>query len=122
MTSSIAIQVLPKVDSEEELMVKAREFLNSTMDFYGRLINCIIFQTPTTSGVMICAHHIVVDGFSGFVMSKQIRGINILNPVKVDGEYYEKDFFHLFVLNLSAKIHLFSNICIIFAKVICFYI
>ena len=86
---------LVKVESEEELMVKAREFLNSTMDFYGRLINCIIFQTPTTSGVMICAHHIVVDGFSGFVMSKQINKFlqdpDYIPSTEQYSEYVEKE-------------------------------
>ena len=62
-----------QVETEEELMQKAQDFLNEPTDRYGLLVDCAIFQTPTTSGVMINAHHIVVDGFSALVMSEHIN-------------------------------------------------
>ncbi|MBR3868924.1 MAG: amino acid adenylation domain-containing protein [Clostridia bacterium] len=63
-----------QVETEDELMKKAQDFLNEPTDRYGLLVDCAVFQTPTTSGIMINAHHIVVDGFSAFVMSEHING------------------------------------------------
>ena len=62
-----------QVETEDELMKKAQDFLNEPIDRYGLLVNCAVFQTPTTSGIMINAHHIVVDGFSAFVMAEHIN-------------------------------------------------
>lgn len=63
-----------QVETEEELMKKAQDFLNEPKDRYGLLVDCAVFQTPTTSGIMINAHHIVVDGFSALVMSEHVNG------------------------------------------------
>ena len=62
-----------QLETEEELMKKAQDFLNEPTDRYGLLVDCAVFQTPTTSGIMINAHHIVVDGFSAFVMSEHVN-------------------------------------------------
>ena len=62
-----------QVETEEELMSKAQDFLNEPIDRYGLLVNCAVFQTPTKSGFMISAHHIVVDGFSAFVMAEHVN-------------------------------------------------
>ena len=62
-----------QVSSEDELMRKAQEFLNEPLNPQKRLVKCAIFQTPTSSGIMISGHHIVVDGYSAFVMSEHIN-------------------------------------------------
>lgn len=62
-----------QVETEAELMSKAQDFLNEPIDRYGLLVNCAVFQTPTKSGFMISAHHIVVDGFSAFVMAEHVN-------------------------------------------------
>ena len=63
-----------QVETEAELMSKAQDFLNEPIDRYGLLVNCAVFQMPTKSGFMISAHHIVVDGFSAFVMAEHVNG------------------------------------------------
>lgn len=84
-----------QVETEEELMQKAQDFLNEPTDRYGLLVDCAVFQTPVSSGIMINAHHIVVDGFSAFVMSEHVN-----NFLKDEGfepviqkypEYVEKE-------------------------------
>ena len=84
-----------QVKSDEELMANARDFINTPTDPYGRLVKCIVFQTPTTSGILICAHHIVVDGFSAFVMSEQInqymKDLSYSPPTQSYLEYIEKE-------------------------------
>ena len=62
-----------QVETEEELMQKAQDFLNEPKDRYGLLVNCAVFQTPTTSGFMINAHHIVIDGFSAIAMASHVN-------------------------------------------------
>ena len=62
-----------KVDTEEELMAHFKEFINTPTDIYGRLVKCIVFQTSSTSGILISAHHMVIDGFSASVMSEDIN-------------------------------------------------
>lgn len=68
-----------KVETDEELMQAAEDFLNTPIDIYGRLVKCTVFQTKNSSGVMICAHHIVVDGYSAVVMAEQINNY-LINP------------------------------------------
>ncbi|MEE1320638.1 MAG: condensation domain-containing protein, partial [Acutalibacteraceae bacterium] len=60
-------------DSEENLLEKARDLLNSPTDFYGMLENPIMFNTPTKSGIMISAHHIAVDGYSSYILAEDIN-------------------------------------------------
>ncbi len=60
-------------ESDDDLMQKAQAFLNAPIDIHGRLVDCAVFQTPTNSGIMIRAHHIVVDGYSAFVMSEHVN-------------------------------------------------
>ena len=83
-------------DSDDDLMEKAQEFLNKPIDVYGRLVDCAVFQTPTNSGIMIRAHHIVVDGYSAFVMSehvnKYIRNPDCTSPENQSySDYIEKE-------------------------------
>ncbi len=84
-----------QVETEEELMKKAQDFLNEPTDRYGLLVDCAIFQTPTTSGVMINAHHIVVDGFSALVMSEHINNFlkdeNFAPIIQKYPNYVEKE-------------------------------
>ena len=62
-----------QLETDEELMHAAEDFLNTPIDIYDRLVKCTVFQTKNSSGVMICAHHIVVDGYSAVVMAEQIN-------------------------------------------------
>ncbi len=84
-----------QVETEEELMKKAQDFLNEPIDRYGLLVNCAVFQTPNTSGIMINAHHIVVDGFSAFVMSEHINNFlkdeNFAPVIQKYADYVEKE-------------------------------
>ncbi len=60
--------------SDDDVKAAANTFINSPTDFFGgELTRGLLFQTPEKSGVMICAHHIVVDGFSAFVSCKHIN-------------------------------------------------
>lgn len=84
-----------QVETEEELMKKAQDFLNEPTDRYGLLVDCAVFQTPTTSGIMINAHHIVVDGFSAFVMSEHINNFlkdeSFAPVIQKYSDYVEKE-------------------------------
>ena len=84
-----------QVETEEELMKKAQDFLNEPIDRYGLLVNCAIFNTPTTSGFMINAHHIVVDGFSVIVMAEHmnelIKDINFVPAIQEYPDYIEAE-------------------------------
>ncbi|MBR5544196.1 MAG: amino acid adenylation domain-containing protein, partial [Clostridia bacterium] len=62
-----------KVGSIEEMLEEEKKFVTAPMDFYGTLVNPIIFQTPTHSGVMIAAHHIAIDGYCSYILSKDIN-------------------------------------------------
>ena len=62
-----------KIDSENELMEKAQAFLAEPLKPNEQLVRCAVFQTPKTSGIMISGQHIVVDGFSAYVMAEQIN-------------------------------------------------
>ena len=84
-----------QVETEEELMKKAQDFLNEPIDRYGLLVDCAVFQTPTTSGIMINAHHIVVDGYSVFVMAEHINNLlkdeDFVPVIQKYADYVEKE-------------------------------
>lgn len=84
-----------QVETEKELMNKAQDFLNEPIDRYGLLVNCAVFQTPTTSGFMISAHHIVVDGFSAFVMAEHVNSFlkneNFVPVIQKYADYVEAE-------------------------------
>ena len=84
-----------QVETEEELMKMAQDFLNEPIDRYGLLVNCAIFQTPTTSGFMINAHHIVVDGYSVIVMAEHmnelLKDINFTPIIQQYPDYIETE-------------------------------
>ncbi|MBQ4644214.1 MAG: amino acid adenylation domain-containing protein [Clostridia bacterium] len=84
-----------QVETEEELMEKAQDFLNEPTDRYGLLVNCAVFQTPTTSGIMINAHHIVVDGYSVIVMAEHmnelLKDINFTPVIQEYSDYIEAE-------------------------------
>ncbi|MBQ2758664.1 MAG: amino acid adenylation domain-containing protein [Clostridia bacterium] len=88
-----------QVETDEELMQAAEDFLNTPIDIYERLVRCTVFQTKNSSGVMICAHHLVVDGYSAVVMAEQINHY-LKNPEYIPpayqsfGEYLEKEESH----------------------------
>ena len=84
------------VSTDEELEAEVIKALNEPIDLSDRLVNCTIFQTPTTSGIIINSHHIVVDGYSGVVMAEHINNY-LKNPdfevpaSRSYQEYVEKD-------------------------------
>ncbi len=84
-----------KVESEAELMQKAQDFLNEPTDRYGLLVDCAVFQTPDKSGIMINAHHIVVDGYSAYVMSEHVNKFlkdeNFVPITQKYAEYVDKE-------------------------------
>ncbi len=84
-----------QVETEEELMKKAQDFLNEPTDRYGLLVDCAVFQTPATSGIMINAHHIVVDGYSALVMSEHInnflKDLDFAPIIQKYPDYVEKE-------------------------------
>ena len=59
--------------SDEEMDSWAVEVVNTPIDFCKTPINCALFNTPDHSGIFIWAHHILVDGFSSFVMAEYIN-------------------------------------------------
>lgn len=54
--------------SREELKQAAERFVNEPMDVFGDLLRCVIFEMCGQTGVLLCAHHILIDGFSTQVM------------------------------------------------------
>ena len=59
--------------SDEEMDKWAVDVVNAPLDFRNSPINCALFNTPEHSGIFIWAHHILVDGFSSFVMADYIN-------------------------------------------------
>ncbi len=88
------------VRNDEELQNKIIEFLNRERNPYEQLSDCAIFQTPTSSGVMIVAHHLIVDGLSTFIMSEQLNEMlkdeNYIPIYQPYNEYVEKEENHKF--------------------------
>ena len=84
------------VSTDEELEAEVIKALNEPIDLSDRLVNCTIFQTPTTSGLIINSHHIIVDGYSGLVMAEHINNY-LKNPdyetpaSRTYQEYIEKE-------------------------------
>ncbi len=82
--------------TDTELFEAASAFVNNPIKLNDELIKCIIFQTPTKSGFLLCLHHIIIDGFSTQVMADFFD--NYLNgrphiPEKIQSyeEYIEKE-------------------------------
>lgn len=55
--------------SREELSAYAQFFVNEPMNVFGQLFRCVVFDVCGRSGVLICAHHILIDGYSTQVMA-----------------------------------------------------
>ena len=55
--------------SAEQLSEAAKSFINTPIAYTGPLYHCAIFRTPDKSGFLICAHHILIDGYSTQVMA-----------------------------------------------------
>ena len=68
-----------QLSSEEELEAAVIKALNEPIDLSDRLVNCTVFRTPTTSGIIINSHHIVVDGYSGLIMAEHVNNY-LKNP------------------------------------------
>ena len=62
-----------KCETEEEAIEYFKAFLKTPININERLVTCVVFSTPVSSGIMVNAHHIIVDAFSAFVMSKRIE-------------------------------------------------
>ncbi len=60
-------------ESQKDAIDYFRKFLKTPIKINQRLVNCIVFRTPNSSGIMVNAHHIIVDAFSAFVMAKRIE-------------------------------------------------
>ena len=56
-------------ETEAEVQTFANKFIDESIDSKGVLFKCVIFQTPEKSGFVICAHHIIIDGFSTQIMA-----------------------------------------------------
>lgn len=54
--------------SADELSDALKEFVNAPIDIHGQLFRYAIFDVCGQTGVMICAHHILLDGYSVQVM------------------------------------------------------
>ena len=59
--------------SDKDMDEWAREVVNTPLDYFASPINCALVNTPEHSAVFIWAHHILVDGFSSFVMADYIN-------------------------------------------------
>ena len=60
-------------ESDDIILKKAQDFINETYGHENELFKCIIFNTPFKSGYIICAHHIIIDGFSTQIMSEYLN-------------------------------------------------
>ena len=83
-------------DSENELLEKTKKLVNEPIDFNGELIKCITFNTPTRSGCILCAHHIIVDGFSLPVLASHLYAflqdnIKDINLIDTYEDYIKKN-------------------------------
>ena len=59
--------------NEDEAVDYFKSFLRTPININNRLVTCIVFSTPVSSGIMVNAHHIIVDAYSAFVMAKRIE-------------------------------------------------
>ncbi len=50
-------------NSKQELTEMSKQLINERIELTGNLRKFIIFQTPEGSGMILFAHHIIVDGF-----------------------------------------------------------
>ena len=50
--------------SKEELSAYTQAFVNESMNVFGPLFRCVVFEMCGQSGVLICAHHILLDGYT----------------------------------------------------------
>ncbi len=62
-------------ESREDVVKKAKETVNEKIDCENTLFKCVIFNTPFESGYIICAHHIIIDGFSTQVMGRYLSNV-----------------------------------------------
>ena len=55
--------------TEKEVQDFAQTFINEPIGSNNVLFKCVIFQTLEKSGFVICAHHLIIDGFSTQIMA-----------------------------------------------------
>lgn len=64
--------------SRNEVIKASKALINEPISIFGPLIRCVVFETEDLSGILISAHHIIIDGFSAHVttafMSNYLRG------------------------------------------------
>lgn len=60
-------------DSRQKLMDSFRALINEPFDVAGPLYRGAVFETPEGSGVVFCAHHIIIDGFSVQVLAQFVH-------------------------------------------------
>lgn len=54
-----------RFSSEEKFLAFAQEFINEPLDIFKELFRCILVAMPGKSGILVCVHHILIDGYSG---------------------------------------------------------
>jgi len=55
--------------SREEVLTAEKTFINEPISIDGPLIRCSVFEADDISGILIAAHHIMIDGFSAHVVT-----------------------------------------------------
>ena len=73
--------------SEDDVVPAFKNILNTPTNIFKKPVTCVVFSTPVSSGIMVNSHHIVVDGYSAFVMAKRIN--SYLNNSDVSDSSYE---------------------------------
>ena len=59
--------------SREEVIQNAYAFMNQPIPISGPLFRCAIFQTESSSGLLLASHHMIIDGFSGHILNSFIN-------------------------------------------------
>lgn len=54
--------------SQKELMDFAQNYVNEPLDYFQELFRCILVSIPGKTGFLVCAHHILIDGFCSQIM------------------------------------------------------
>ena len=67
--------LLLELEDKSKLQKVAKDIANSFIDSNGSLFRCIIFHMPGKSGYIVCAHHMIFDGFSAKIMISFVEKI-----------------------------------------------
>lgn len=53
---------------EEQLVATIEKYVNTPIDMYECLFRSAVFHTENFSGIVICSHHMIIDGFSAQIV------------------------------------------------------